>query len=118
MCEDAVQRVRGSLVFRTGQVVGWYSGQRVPMDREGDYVMEVPSLNLAVDGERSGTIMRFINGSRIASVANIRFGSKDVHVCGGGRVMIPIYAVRSIYAHDELLAYYGADFRFEVEEDG
>ena len=103
-------------MFRAGSLVGWYSGKTVPLGTVGDYVMDAEHVGFAVDGAHSGTILRFINGTSKTGVANMRFGSHGTHYNRSNRIMIPIYATRHIRAHDELLAYYGRDYRFSVEQ--
>lgn len=101
-------------MFKRGDLIGWYTGRRVAADAEGDYVVSLgPPWDCGVDGAARGTVLRYMNSSKLADEVCARFGSQGVHVNAAGRLMVPVYATRAVHAHDELVAYYSRGFRFE-----
>ena len=105
---------RGDVVFKAGDLVGWYTGKKVDANAVGDYVVHlvVVPWSCGVDAQRRGSVLRFMNGSQCETAANVRFGSDKVHTNLAGRINIPVYATRVIRTHDELVADYGKKFSF------
>lgn len=114
---DATTTVRDNPVLRAGSFVGVYSGRKATDKDDGDYLLHLPKGAGAVniDAGRAGALMRFVNGSA-GTRANVRFAPlQSMPAPFGTRSaanwpQVPVFAVRDICAHEELLADYGPEF--------
>jgi hypothetical protein len=101
-----------AIVFSKGSLVGFYTGQQMPSAAVGDYVQSVG--NLVLDAERWGSYMKYASCSECPAAANATFvkrlGDLHFHRDSRGFWRVPVVAQRDIYAHNEILLWYGDAF--------
>lgn len=114
-------------VFRKGDFVGYYRGKLGASDATGDYVLEVGSdlsssvpscAPVTLDGAgRHGSLLKYCNGCESATdrACNINAMKSPtrpavLEKAKFGLGVVPVFAWRDVFAHDECVPPYGKAF--------
>jgi hypothetical protein len=75
MCPSCEER--GAVVFRAGDVIGFYYGIVRDGEHDGSYALVVEVRGITIDAETRGSMMKYCNGRRVESECNAEFRRGD-----------------------------------------
>ena len=101
LCDD--HETRGRVVFRRGDLMGFYYGRLHAGARDGDYVLYDAALDVSIDAAAYGSLFKYANGLPHWSRCNGAFR-------GAAGRRREVRALGTVREHDEVLIWYDAQY--------